>query len=436
MNQQRAIFVEGALKNGIDKNSAENIFDIIQKFAGYGFNKSHSAAYALISYQTAWLKTHYPKEFMAAYLTSKIGAKKDVMASYVKEVRSSGIDVLAPDINESRSSFTAAGEVIRFGLGAVSRMGENAVSAILESRKAGGPFKDMWDFVTRVDLRHVNKAALESLIKAGAFDCFSTNRRQLLEAASPMVDAASRLHVDDGQASLFGDLSSLDRVELPDVPDDDLETRLAMEKEVIGMYISGHPIDQFREVIQGQVNATASDLAHWHSQSVAPVFAGLLTEWKERITKRGDAMGVLRLDDGEREVEVVCFPKSKTGLNWLSVKPLLFEGKPYLIEGRLDDRGDGTVIASRIVPLEGRPSSRKFLEITLEPDALRALTPKRLLLALKSCPGPSSVILKLVGDQETAAVMVMGVKVSGGEALRQALLEQAKLDPEAFDISA
>lgn len=435
MNEQRQIFVSGALENGIDRRSAEEIFDIIQKFAGYGFNKSHSAAYAMISYQTAWLKAHFPAEFMAAYLTSKIGAKKDIMASYVKEVRASGIDVLAPHINESRSSFTASGEVIRFGLGAVSRMGDAAVEAILESRRTGGPFKDFWDFVSCVDLHHVGKSVIENLVKAGAFDCFTTNRRSLLESCGSMVDIATRLNDSAGQASLFGDLAEVDRPDLADVPDDGMELRLAMEKEVTGMYISGHPIDRYKEEISARTNATLADVTCWRSEQITPVFAALLTSWKERITKRGDAMGVLIFDDGEREVEVICFPKGRNSMSWLDVKPLLFEGKPYLIKGRVDDRGDGTIIANSIKPLEEEANGEtSFLEIVVPLDVMKHLSPRSLMRALQSCPGPCSVILKVTDDLETGAVLLPRIKVSRGDELRAALKEL--IGSDEFELGA
>jgi DNA polymerase-3 subunit alpha len=186
MQQQRAKFVEGAGKNGIASDKAEYIFDLIQEFAGYGFNKSHSAAYALISYHTAYLKANYRREFMAAYLSSQMKAKKDVMGRYVREVRRGGTEVLQPDINSSMENFTAVGEVIRFGLGAVAKVGHNAVEAIVAAREEK-KYTSLWDFVSRVNLQAVSKSAVENLIRAGAFDEISPNRAQL-EAALPDFD--------------------------------------------------------------------------------------------------------------------------------------------------------------------------------------------------------------------------------------------------------
>ncbi len=411
MNQQRATFVEGCLNNGIDQRSAQEIFDIIQKFAGYGFNKSHSAAYAMISYQTAWLKAHFPTEFMAAYLSSKIGTKKEVMAGYVREVRSSGIPVLPPDINQSRSAFTAAGNVIRFGLGAVTRLGDSALSAILGARKEGGPFQDFWDFLRRVDLHVVGKAVVENLVKAGAFDSLHQNRRQLLESLGDMADFAQRLHDDSGQGSLFGEQIAQDRPELVQVEDFDRDQKLEMEREVLGMYISGHPLDRYRDQIQPHVNAAIADLPHWRSQRQGPCFAALLSRWTEKTTRRGDAMGVLVMEDGEREIEVICFAKGRGSKPWAEIKPLLFEGKAYLIRGHMDERGGTSLIATDLVPLEGEIQGQRFLEVALSAEALQGLSSRELLRTLKAYPGDRTVILKISDEGETAAVSFSQLKV-------------------------
>ncbi len=411
MNQQRATFVKGCLKNGIDQRSAEEIFDIIQKFAGYGFNKSHSAAYAMISYQTAWLKAHFPTEFMAAHLSSKIGAKKEVVAGYVREVRTSGIPVLAPDINQSRSSFTAAGDVIRFGLGAVAKVGDSALTAILSVRKKDGPFKDFWDFLRRVDNHIVGKSVVESLIKSGAFDSLNPNRRQLLESLPEMADYAQRLSDESDQGSLFGEQIAEDHPELIQVEDYDLAKKLEMEKEVIGMYISGHPFDRYRDLIQPHVNSVIADLPYWRSERQFPCFAALLTGWKEKSTRRGDAMGVLVVEDGERELEVVCFPKSRGGKSWMEIKPLLFEGKAYLIQGRLDDRGGDSLIATDIIPMEGELAGPSFVEVAVSGDSLCRVSPREFLRVLKSYPGKRAVILKISNESETAAVMLSHIRV-------------------------
>lgn len=412
MAAERIKFVDGAVKKGIQAAKAEEIFDIIEKFAGYGFNKSHSAAYALVTYQTAWLKVHYPKEFMAAYLSSKIGAKKDVMAEYVREVRASGIDVLAPDINQSYADFTATKSVIRFGLGGVSKVGEAALTSIFKVRDEGGPFKDFWDFILRVDKHSVGKSVIESLIKAGAFDSMNSNRNQLLLSLSDMFDYASKQDSMGDQASLFGDLTVQDHPDLVPAEELDPARQLEMEKEAVGMYISGHPFDRYRPAALKKTNAQIRDIPYWRSKNYAPTFAGLLTGFQEKITKRGDQMGILTLDDGESEVKVICFPRARNGRPWLEIKPTLAVGKPYIVSGRPDDRGDGTIIASAVTPLEDGDAEKSYVTISVTAEALREVPHKKFISTLKEHRGRRTVILKVMGDAETAALILDSVQVA------------------------
>ena len=412
MAAERIKFVDGAVKKGIQAAKAEEIFDIIEKFAGYGFNKSHSAAYALVTYQTAWLKVHYPKEFMAAYLSSKIGAKKDVMAEYVREVRASGIDVLAPDINQSYADFTATKSVIRFGLGGVSKVGEAALTSIFKVRDEGGPFKDFWDFILRVDKHSVGKSVIESLIKAGAFDSMNSNRNQLLLSLSDMFDYASKQDSMGDQASLFGDLTVQDHPDLVPAEELDPARQLEMEKEAVGMYISGHPFDRYRPAALKKTNAQIRDIPYWRSKNYAPTFAGLLTGFQEKITKRGDQMGILTLDDGESEVKVICFPRARNGRPWLEIKPTLAVGKPYIVSGRPDDRGDGTIIASAVTLLEDGDAEKSYVTISVTAEALREVPHKKFISTLKEHRGRRTVILKVMGDAETAALILDSVQVA------------------------
>ena len=434
MDQQRSIFIEGAEKNGVPREKAAEIFAIIEKFAGYGFNKSHSAAYALISYQTAWLKAHYPTEYMAAYLSSKIGGKKEVMAAYIREVRASGIAVLAPDINQSYANFTATGGVIRFGLGGVSKVGDAALSSIFAARSEEGPFKDFWDFIRRVDKHSVGKSVVESLIMAGAFDSMNSNRNQLLQSLPEMFDFALKQAADDNQVSLFGDLTVTEHPDLVEAEENDMATKLEMEKDAVGMYISGHPFDRYRNLALKHANASIGDIPFWRSEGCAPTFAGLLTGYQEKITKRGDAMGILSLDDGENQISVVCFPKARNGKPWIEIKPTLFPGKPYLVTGRPDDRGDGTIIASDVTMLEENLSLRSYVEITVSAETLREVSQKKFLATLKGCRGDRVVILKVEDDMETAAVILNSVRVNPNRELQDAL--DSLLGPAEAQISA
>ena len=416
MDQQRSVFIAGAAKNGVEPEKADEIFSIIEKFAGYGFNKSHSAAYALITYQTAWLKVHYPREFMAAYLSSKIGAKKEVMAEYVRQVRASGIEVMAPDINESYADFTATKSAIRFGLGGVTKVGEAAMQSIFSARENGGAFQSFWDFILRVDKHSVSRAVIENLIKAGAFDSLNSNRNQLLVSLPNMYEFAQKQDTQGDQVSLFGDMLSEEHPALADVKDFEMNEKLEFEKESMGMFISGHPFDSYRVLAERKSNAKIGDIAHWCNERVAPTFAALLSSYQEKTTKRGDAMGILTFDDGENEIRVVCFPKARNGKAWLEIKPILFSGKPYLITGRPDDRGEG-IIATDIVLLEDSEAERNYIEIEVTYDALRESSHKKLITVLKNHRGDRTVILKVISDTETAAVIMDNIRISPSRAL-------------------
>lgn len=428
MNEQRSIFMDGAKAQGVDSSKAEEIFDIIQKFAGYGFNKSHSAAYALISYQTAYLKAHYDREFMAAYLTSQIGAKKDVMASYVKEVRKAGIPVLPPDINQSRSAFTAADSVIKFGLEAVGKVGAGAVEAIVKARHEGGPFSTLWDFLDRVDVHCINKGVMENLIKAGAFDSISHNRRQLMESFPPMMDYSLKKNTDGDQCSLFGE----DEAIVPDmieVDDYDLQEKLVMEKDSIGMYISGHPFERHQSQAFPYVNCTISDLEHWISERVTPCFAGLLVGVSEKYTKRGDPMGILRFEDCDGEIEVVCFPKPREGRPWLDVKSSLISGNPYIVSGTVQDRGEVNILANDVIPLDSDLQKvNRYVEISLREEAIKAGMVRDFMRVLKGHSGASSVLIKLEGDHERALMVLEEVRVKAGRELERGLEELLSSD--------
>ncbi|MDR2137082.1 MAG: DNA polymerase III subunit alpha, partial [Synergistaceae bacterium] len=284
MQQQRAKFVEGAEKNGIKAQTAEHIFDLIQEFAGYGFNKSHSAAYAMISYHTAYLKANYRSEFMAAHLSSQMKAKKEVLGKHVREVRRSGVNVLQPDINSSMESFTAVGDVIRFGLGAVAKVGHNAVEAIVAARK-NGKYTSLWDFVSRVGAEAVNKSAIENLIKAGAFDELMSNRTRLLAALPGFVLTAQKKNKDQGQYSLFDTLETAESAEEPDMPDvedEKVAEKLEHEIEVMGIYISGHPFDAFEEKAKKYATCTVEELSCWRG-SIPAKGGGIILSVTEKF---------------------------------------------------------------------------------------------------------------------------------------------------------
>src|SRR5690349_774399 len=279
MAKQRERFVEGATQRGFPPKKIEKIFDLMEQFAGYGFNKSHSAAYALLAYHTAFLKTHYPVEFMAALLTSVTG-NTDEVVKYINECREMGIAVEAPDINVSDANFTPHGAAIRFGLAAVKNVGHNAIESIVSARKELGRFQTIYQFCEKVDLRLLNKRVLESLIKSGAMDSLG-RRAQLMEVLDRAIEGAQKTQRDaeSGQHGLFGvfqeEEASASNSKLPDTPDWDEHTRLAAEKEILGFFITGHPLEKYKDKLEDFRALTTEDIcALKNSTGKDEIFAG------------------------------------------------------------------------------------------------------------------------------------------------------------------
>ena len=416
MQKERAKFVAGCEKNKIKSEDAENIFNIIEEFAGYGFNKSHSAVYALIAYQTAWLKANYRTEYMAAYLSSQMGAKKEVMAEYVKEVRRSGISVLAPDINSSMASFTAVKDVIRFGLSAVARLGDNAVESILAARKEGN-FKSLWDFINRVELHHVGKSVMENLIYAGAFDSLcatdsarnnSANRAQLIAALPEFISAAQSFKSNGKQSSLFGDEDIVsESPALPDIHDYELFEKLEKEKEVMGIYISGHPFDQYEHIFRQHTITKINEINFWRSKT-SPRIGGVIAKWDEKRTKKGEAFGIITLEDADSSIEVVCYSKE-----WESIKENISIGRPCMVEGDLKtDREPVNIIARKITPVDEFVDSPPYvrLKVILSPIVEEtSVLFKKVNIALSEFPGYSPVLLEIAEDEDSTESYVIAL---------------------------
>jgi DNA polymerase-3 subunit alpha len=311
---QEADFVAGARGTGIARAQAKALFKLVEKFAGYGFNKSHAAAYAMLAYQTAYLKAHHPVAFMAANLSSEIG-DSDRIPVLVEEARRMGVTVLPPSILHSTWRFDLEGGAIRYGLGAVKNVGENAVRAIEAARAEGGPFTDLHDFAARTAPRALNRRLVESLVQAGAFDELSPERARLF-AAVPRAREWGARRPDErarGQGSLFGGGGEADvAVTAPPLPSaepwTDLE-RAAGEKEVLGFYVSGHPLDSFKEDLKRLCSGT---LAHFATQAQGtPVrAAGMITALKRTLTRKGDPMAFGTLEDRTGSIEVLVFPET------------------------------------------------------------------------------------------------------------------------------
>ena len=410
MQAQRAKFLEGAEKNGIDGKTAGAIFDNIEKFAGYGFNKSHSAAYALISYDTAYLKANYRPEFMAAYLSSQMKAKKEVLGHYVLEVRRSGIQVLPPDINSSMENFAAVGKVIRFGLGAVSRVGHNTVEMIIKERREHGSYKSLWEFIQRVDMCLMNKSVFENLIKAGAFDTVNPNRKQLLEALPVYLDAmqkaakakkpknANQLSLFDTDGEDDTGAYEIQKPKIPEVKDFDDHEKLNYEKEVTGLYMSGHPYEAYQGKITQYTNCTIADLPDWRGDNVKPCVGGIITSMKERTTKKGETMCTLQVEDAENSVDVVIFPNK-----WQEMKGIMKKGTACIVEGRLDDRGQ--MLPDKIVPVEGVDfRAQKYVRIKINTQGHEKPDMREFLRALLGAKGKAKVILEFEDEHESMSI--------------------------------
>ncbi len=326
LNEDGTIDVPGCVRNGVPEAVAEKIYDDMTSFASYAFNKSHAAAYAVVAVQTGWLKKHHPVPFMAAILNSVYGNPGKI-ASYIQYCRSQGIAILPPDVNRSGWKFTVQkgddGKLcILFGLGAVKTVGHGAVDAIIRERQ-NAPFKDIFDFCSRIDTTEVNKRVVESLIKAGAFDFTGANRQQLSAVFEAAMDAsiARRKNNVDGQMSLF-DLAFDDSpiIEesrtLPNLPDYPLRQRLALEKEISGVYITGHPLDDYRETLQ-KLSFSTAQLENLEEQEhhgmemdgMTVEMGGILTEVKGKATKKGAYMGFITLEDLTGQIECLVFPK-------------------------------------------------------------------------------------------------------------------------------
>jgi len=312
MAKQREIFVEGAKSCGFGEELASNIFDLMEKFAGYGFNKSHSAAYALVSYQTAWLKVHYPAEFMAAVMSSEL-QNTDKVVTFIEECRAMKLPLTYPDVNIGEYMFTVndRNEIV-YGLGAIKGLGEGPIEGIIHARNEGGPFKDLFDFCKRVDLRKVNKRALEALIRSGAFDSLKVDRSILMAAMPEAVKAAEQVakNNDAGFVDLFGDALSSDDSNV-DVYADFRKTRqwsgkvrLEGEKETLGLYLSGHPIDDYETEIKQFCKRRIVDV---QPDRAPQTITGLIIGFRTVKTKRGDTMAIFTLDDRTARIEVTAF---------------------------------------------------------------------------------------------------------------------------------
>ncbi len=371
MAKQRERFVQGATQRGFPPKKIEKIFDLMAQFAGYGFNKSHSAAYALLAYHTAYLKTHHPLDFMAALLTSITG-DTDSVVKYINECREMGIAVEPPDINVSDANFTPHGQAIRFGLAAVKNVGGNAIESIVAARKkVGRNFRSFYEFCEEVDLRLLNKRVLESLIKSGAMDYFG-RRAQLMKALDSAIEQAQKAQRDaeSGQHGLFGvfadEADQQANGALPDAPDWDEHTRLQAEKEILGFFITGHPMEKYKEKL-ADLNALSTEHIAAMKKSTAKdeniTTAGLISGLRVAKSRRGELWAQAALEDMSGKVELLVFPEAYKKL----AEKVKLE-VPVLVRGgvRIEEGANPKVTANEIIPLdEARVPLPKALRIRI-----------------------------------------------------------------------
>ena len=435
MAKEREKFVEGAANlHGIKPDIANEIFDYLDKFAGYGFNRSHSAAYAWISYQTAFLKANHPVEFMSAVMSNEV-SNTDKISIFVAECARMGMRILAPDINESGQKFepasipasgdTPASPGIRYGLAAIKNVGEGAMIAAIAERESGGKFKSLDDFCSRVDSRKINKKAIECLVKCGAFDFTGIERAQLHSGIEVAMAAAASAHRDkaQGQDSLFGDMMAMSKPATsrassgPAVPPWPLAEKLAYEKELLGFYVTGHPLDEYRPLLEGGRFVPIAQLGEQETKTTVSI-AGALISVEKRFTKKDSKpFAIVVLEDFTGQLEIMIWSEA-----FAKVQSQLVQGAAVSITGRLDLREEGArVTADEVKPLRKPNPAEKPLVLTFQ----RAKATEADVLAvrdiLRDIPGRRRIELCFVGEDGRR------VRLLPGEEFRIALTPDAEL---------
>ena len=436
MAAQKSTFIQRAGLQDIPPRTAEKIFDLMEHFAGYGFNKSHSAAYALITYQTAYLKCHHPIAFMAALLTSEMG-NSDKVVKYIGTCRKMGIRMLPPDVNESARDFTVTPDGIRFGLAAIKNVGGAAIDAILAVRDAPGRFVSLFDFCARIDLRKANKRVIESLIHCGAFDATGTRRSVLMEVLEQAIAFGGRQKGEKGtaQMSIFGDMLLEPPPTLPDLPEWDDAKIASIEKETVGFFVTRHPLTRYSAVMKLQGATPTEALSSAEDNQLIRV-CGLVVQERVTITRKGDKMAYLRVEDLTGSVEVIVFPDL-----FASASVLLQSSLPLTITGTLDRSEAGVKLKATDVvllhppetitpraPVETVPSvdSARRVLLTLFAESLAASDLPDLKRTLEKYPGhcPLQIAIHGTGGDRTHIAVAPTLQVDGSEQMVQTLTQR------------
>lgn len=393
---QRKSFLEGTRKNGIEDTIANEVFDLMVFFAGYGFNKSHSAAYAYVAYQTAYLKAHFYPEFLAATMTSFM-TNIDKLTLYINECSRHGVSVLGPDINHSAYDFSVENGSIRFGLGGIKNVGDNTVLALIKDREQRGQFSSLSDFCSRIDSKELNKRTLESLIRSGAMDSFKEHRAQLLMTYEKAQALGSKAQKEEalGTMSLFGE-ETVEALVYPEVEDLSLEDKLRDEKNYVGFYISGHPLDAYREHLDKLVPLSllrGEEREKYDGKNVT--LGGLIVNKIDKVTKRNDRMCVLEVEDFTGTVEVVVFPQLFVkAMNHIAVD------LPVKIVGRVDaDERKVQIIAETLQPLAQKVEAVRKITLRIKPAYDKPEVSAKLQKLLLEAEGKTAVEFYLVGSR-------------------------------------
>ena len=415
MEKEKMGFISGAVKNKIPEKTADKIWQLIDYFSGYGFNKSHSTAYAFISYQTAYLKAHYPNEFMTALLTSEMG-NADKVVRYIEECKKMGINVLPPSVNESYSEFSCVTPNIRFGLAAIKNVGSTAIESILIARKKEGPFRNFSDFTSRVDLRVCNRKVMESLIKCGAFDDLGLFRSQLTAMLDGALEMGSNVQKDRsrGQLSFFGagggnaggraeSFHSGD-TDVPQIPEWPESQMLAYERELIGFFVTAHPLTRHTKTLKNYATAATDGLGEFKDQAEVTI-GGIIDAIREIVTKKGDRMAFVTLQDLTGTCEIVVFPEVfRNSLNLLKKDNCVF------VRGKINLRDDiPKILAEEIVALDDVKSRfTRAISIDLKTTGLEPSILKEIRQLLMKHQGRTPVYLTFRDPQGKTAVLHSG----------------------------
>jgi DNA polymerase-3 subunit alpha len=429
LKKYRQNFVEGCLRNGVSKVTAEKIYDVILRFGEYGFNKSHSAAYALVAYQTAYLKAHHPTYFMAALLTNEVN-NTDNMVRYITECREQGIKILPPDINESERSFTVKDGMIRYGLAGIKNVGDAAIENILEVRNKVGRFESLTQFLWLVDSRKINKKVLESLTKAGCFDSFGLKRSQILH----IIREKSEINQKEKwqrQPSIFGDLKDLVNVRVPHIDELSKEEIILGEKEAFGFYFSEHPLSAHLKIVKEITPYDTQTIKELEIEGEDVRLVGIVNTLREITTKKGEKMAYVTIEDTKGIIEVIVFPDLLK-----KVRPILGGEKPIVVSGSIE-KGENEVVRMRAKSIclmeEMSDALKKRVDITVDCKKVKKEDLKRIKDVLCSIRGSSEVYLHFLDNGEKRTLKVEGLKVNSD---RLDILRKHFLDGISYEVSS